>query len=57
MAYFYFDFRDTTNKTSAYNVELIRSGQNLEGEGEGHTFAIDPQQRTSSLSYTNSHFE
>jgi len=43
MAYFYFDFRDTTNKISAYNIELIRNGQNLEVEGGGHTFAIDPQ--------------
>ena len=44
MAYFYFDFRDTTNKTSAYNVEIIISGQNPKGEeGRGHTFVIDPQ--------------
>jgi len=42
MAYFNFDFRDTANTISAYNVEIVRSGQNPEGrEGGRHTFAID----------------
>ena len=34
MAYFYFDFRDTTIKTSDYNVVIIRNSQNPE-RGEG----------------------
>ena len=44
MAYFYFDFRDTTIKTSNYNVPIIGNGQILEREeGGGRTFALDPQ--------------
>jgi len=43
MAYFYFDFRDTANKTSAYNIESEVVKIQKRGEGGGHTFAIGPQ--------------